>query len=430
MKYKVIKHDKLNEEIYIKELDSGLKVFIMPKKGFTKKYAVYTTNYGSNDNVFVPIEEDNSIRVPEGIAHFLEHKLFEEPEGNIFNEFSKLGSYVNAYTNFNQTAYLFSSTDKFYDNLRVLLRFVEHPYFTDENVEKEKGIIEQEIKMYDDAPNWKVFFNCLNGLYHEHPVKIDIAGTVESIRKIDKDTLYKCYNTFYNPNNMILFMVGNVDFSKAIDVIREVHGRNKVSQDVQIKRIYPVESKNIKQKLVEEHFDVSTPLFNIGFKDIDLGYDGDKLLKKNIETNIILDMVFGNSSEFYQDLYNEGLINNTFGSRYVGHKDYGHSILAGESKSPKEVMDKIMVHVKTLRQNGLNEEDFHRTRKKLIGYHLMDFNSLEYIANTFTSYYFNNISLFQYLTVLENINLTDVEERFLKHFTEDNWTLSIVSPSK
>ena len=184
---KIFKNEELNQKLYYKKSNKGLDVYFMPKKGFTKQYASFSTRYGSIDNKFVPLGEDEIIEVPEGIAHFLEHKLFEEPDINVFDKFSKLGSSANAFTSFTQTSYLFSSTEKFYENLRLLVKFVQNPYFTDENIQKEKGIIAQEIKMYEDDASWRVFFNALNALYHNHPVKIDIAGTVESIQEIDKD---------------------------------------------------------------------------------------------------------------------------------------------------------------------------------------------------------------------------------------------------
>ena len=200
-------------------MESGLKVFFIPKEGYTKQYAIFATDYGSIDNVFCTYRRKRPLEVPEGIAHFLEHKLFESPDNNLFDKFSKLGANVNAYTNFNQTAYLFSSTDNFYESLSLLIEFVQNPYITDENVEKEKGIIAQEINMYMDNPGWRVYFNCLKAMYNEHPVKIDIAGTIESIQKINKELLYKCYNTFYNPTNMVLFVIGDLSFDEILKVV-------------------------------------------------------------------------------------------------------------------------------------------------------------------------------------------------------------------
>ncbi|KNF09932.1 M16 family peptidase [Gottschalkia purinilytica] len=428
MQPKTIKNNKLKEEFCIKELNNGLKIFYIPKKDYVKQYAIFATKYGSNDNRFVPINESDFIEVPQGIAHFLEHKLFEEPNGNIFDEFSKLGSYVNAYTTFNQTAYLFSCTDKFYENLELLVKFVQNPYFTDENVEKEKGIIEQEIRMYQDTPGWRLYSNCLSGMYVKHPVKIDIAGTVESIRQINKELLYKCYNTFYHPSNMVLVIVGDIDINKALDII-EKNQNIKENTSKEIKRVYEEEPKEINEEIIEESSSISTPIFNIGFKDFDVGYDGKKLVHKEICINMILEMLFGYSSEFFQQLYEEGLINNSFGSQYVAYKDYGHSIIGGESENPKLVLDKIIKYIEEVKSKGLDKDSFNRIKKKFIGYNFEEFNSIESIGNNFASYYFKNFNFLEYANLTENITFPDIEERFVKHFN-NNYTLSIVSPKK
>ncbi|WP_425446976.1 EF-P 5-aminopentanol modification-associated protein YfmH [Dethiothermospora halolimnae] len=418
---------RLEEKIYLRELDNGLKIFFMPKEGYTKKHAIYATNYGSNDNKFIPLGESDSIEVPEGIAHFLEHKLFEQPEGNIFNEFSQLGSYVNAFTNYNQTAYLFSCTDKFYENLDLLIKFVQSPYFTDDSVEKEKGIIEQEIRMYDDSPRWRVFSNCLSGLYKEYPVRVDIAGTVESIKEITKEDLYKCYNTFYNPKNMILFIIGDIDFDKALNII-EKHQNPSIDNGI-IKRFYPKEPREINESLIETNLSVSTPLFNIGFKDLNIGFGGTRLIEKEMVTNILLDLMFGDSTEFYNTLYDKGLINKSFGAQYVGNKGYGHTIIGGESENPKRILNEILNHLKSIKESGLLKDDFNRVKNKMMGYYIMDFNSIESVASSFISKYYNGASILDYLSIIEDITLNDIMERLNEHLTADNYTLSIVKPS-
>src|SRR5699024_3874033 len=217
MHMKELYNKRIDEKIFYGKSKNDLDVYFMPKKGYTKKHAIFTTNYGSMDSEFVPIGQEKAISVPDGIAHFLEHKLFEEPEENIFDKFSKLGADVNAYTSFNRTAYLFYCTEHFYQNLELLIRFVQNPYFTDENVEKEKGIIAQEIKMYEDNSNWKAYFNLLKSMYFQHPIRNDIAGTIESISNISKELLYTAYNTFYHPKNMVLFIVGDLSFNDIME---------------------------------------------------------------------------------------------------------------------------------------------------------------------------------------------------------------------
>ena len=425
MKNKFYKNRIINEEVISAKLDSGLDVLLIPKKGYIKKYAIFSTKYGSNDNKFIPINENDVIQVPEGIAHFLEHKLFEEPEGNIFDEFSKLGTNVNAFTNFNQTSYLFSCTDNFCESLELLIKFVQNPYFTDENVEKEKGIIAQEIKMYEDNPGWRVFFNALKGMYFEHPVKIDIAGTIESIQNIDKETLYKCYNTFYNPKNMVLVTVGDISFDNVIEVVNKVERKGLESEE-KIIRLFPEEKKGVLEKYVEESLITSMPLLAIGFKEEDLGYDGESLVKRELVTNILIDMLFGESSEFYQKLYNEGLIDGSFGGNYSGYKDYGHSIISGQTNKPEVVADKIISHIKNRKTSGLSKEDFIRIKKKSVGLNLMGFNSIEYIGNNFVNYYFLDFSFLDYLDICEKISYEDILNRLQTHFIEGNYVLSVV----
>ncbi|OMK30336.1 hypothetical protein BER30_002926 [Clostridioides difficile] len=341
-----IVNDILKEEVYYEKLQNGLDVYFMPKRGFMKKYAILATNYGSNDLEFVPIGEDKKIRVNEGIAHFLEHKMFEQPDGgDAFDKFSKLGVNANAFTNFTMTAYLFSATENFYESLEHLIDYVQTPYFTDENVEKEKGIIAQEIKMYNDDPDWNVYFNCLKAMYVNYPARIDIAGTVDSIYKITKEELYKCYNTFYNPGNMALFVVGDLDVEKVIDVTKKSNNYKVDRLSKSIERFYPEEPEGVKEKEVIEKFPISMPMFNIGFKDSNVGLKGKELLRKEIVTDILVGMLFKKGSKLYEDLYMQGLINENFGAGFSSQVDYAFSIIAGDSKEPKKVKEIILDYI-------------------------------------------------------------------------------------
>ncbi len=427
MDIQIYEKDKINEKLYFKELDSGLKVYFFPKDGYTKKYAIFATNYGSVDNIFIPIGEKNSIEVPEGIAHFLEHKLFEEPNENIFDKFSDYGADVNAFTNFNQTAYLFNTTDNFHKNLETLIKFVQHPHFTDENVDKEKGIIAQEINMYRDNASWRVFFNALNAMYTEHPVKIDIAGTVDSIQEIDKELLYKSYNTFYNPSNMVLVISGDLSFDDIIKTVEKSERKDYVKAET-IDRNYGNETEEIKTKLVEEEMMISTPIFYMGFKDNFLGLTGKKQVKKDVVTNLILEMLFSSSSLFYNKLYDEGLIDSSFGAYYTGKQSYGHSLIVGQSKQPKIVYDRILNMSKKAVEEILVEEDFKRMKKSTIGDFLMGCNSVEFLANNFVDLYFDDFLLIDYLDLLESIEYKDILDRFKEHFKQENVVLSIINP--
>ncbi|EGT4824853.1 insulinase family protein [Clostridioides difficile] len=424
-----IVNDILKEEVYYEKLQNGLDVYFMPKRGFMKKYAILATNYGSNDLEFVPIGEDKKIRVNEGIAHFLEHKMFEQPDGgDAFDKFSKLGVNANAFTNFTMTAYLFSATENFYESLEHLIDYVQTPYFTDENVEKEKGIIAQEIKMYNDDPDWNVYFNCLKAMYVNYPARIDIAGTVDSIYKITKEELYKCYNTFYNPGNMALFVVGDLDVEKVIDVTKKSNNYKVDKLSKSIERFYPEEPESVKEKEVIEKFPISMPMFNIGFKDSNVGLKGKELLRKEIVTDILVGMLFKKGSKLYEDLYMQGLINENFGAGFSSQVDYAFSIIAGDSKEPKKVKEIILHYIEKSKKEGLSKEEFERTKKKKIGSFIKCFDSINFIGNSFISYVFKDINLLDYLDVIKDITFEEVEERLKEHFKEEYCVISIVEP--
>ena len=426
---KKIVNEILKEEIYYEKLENGLDVYFMPKKGFTKKYAVLATNYGSNELEFIPIGEDKKIRVNEGIAHFLEHKMFEQPDGkNDFDLFSKYGASANAFTNFTMTAYLFSCTENFYECLGHLIDYVQTPYFTDENVEKEKGIIEQEIKMYNDDPDWNVYFNCLKAMYVNYPVRVDIAGTVESIYKINKEELYKCYNTFYNPGNMTLFVVGDLDVNKVMDVVKEYNHYDIEKLDHKIEKFYPKEPDYVNEKEVIAKFPISIPMFNIAFKDNNVGISGRELMKKEVITEILIDMIFKRGTALYEDLYMQGLINENFGSGFSSQVDYGFTIIGGDSKNPKEVKRIILEYIEKYKKEGLDKTAFERTKKKKIGHFLKYFDSINFIANNFISYNFKKMNLLDYLEVIKDVKFEEIEERLKSHLKEEYCVISIVEP--
>ncbi|MGL6105855.1 EF-P 5-aminopentanol modification-associated protein YfmH [Romboutsia sp.] len=426
---KKIVNDVLKEEVYYEKLENGLDVYFMPKHGFTKKYAVLATNYGSNELEFVPIGEKEKIRVNEGIAHFLEHKMFEQPDGgNAFDKFSTLGASANAFTNFTTTAYLFTATENFYECLEHLIDYVQTPYFTDENVEKEKGIIEQEIKMYNDDADWNVYFNCLKALYVNYPVRVDIAGTVESIYKITKEELYKCYNTFYNPGNMALFVVGDLEKDKVMEIVKKVNHYDVEKLNQEIQKFYPEEPNHVNKKEIVAKFPISMSMFNIAFKDNNVGIKGKELLKKEIVTEILVDMIFKRGSKLYEDLYMKGLINENFGGGFSSQVDYGFTIIGGESKDPRAVKGAILEYVEKYKSEGLCKDEFERTKKKKIGNFLKYFDSVNFIANNFISYNFKDINLLDYLEVVKNVKFEDVEERLHVHLREEYCVISIVEP--
>ena len=424
----IIRDKQTGESVYYKKHESGLNIYIMPRKGYSSSYAIFGTKYGSVDSEFIVPGEIEVTKVPDGIAHYLEHKMFDQPDGsNVFDKFSAYGGEANAFTSFNMTAYLFSCTENFEKNLETLMDYVQSPYFTKESVEKEQGIIGQEIRMYDDNAPWRVFFNFLGLLYQNNPVKLDIAGTCESISKIDHELLYKCYNTFYNLSNMTLFVTGDFEAEKALEIVEKNIKNNKPFNE-EIKRIYPDEPKAVAGKYKEQAISVATPMFMMGWKDNDVGYSGKKLLKKSIEMEIITEMIFGKSSELYNELYDSGLINQNFGFEYSPQIDYAYTAIEGESKDPKLVHKKITEYVEKLRKDGLSRDDFDRIKKVIWGDYIRSFNDIEGYAHSFLTMSFLDICYFDYFEEYENITFEDVEKRFMEQFDNEYCVLSVINP--
>ena len=425
-----IKNDRLGEKYTVATHESGLKIYVCEKPVFKSTYAIFGTKYGSVDSCFTVPGEDQITKVPDGIAHYLEHKMFDQPNGeNVFDSFSVFGADANAFTSFNMTAYLFSATRNFNDNLKVLLDYVQKPYFTEESVEKERGIIGQEIKMYDDSSDWRVFFNMLGCMYQNNPVKLDIAGTVESIAKIDTDLLYKCYNTFYNLSNMTLFVTGDFDCDEVLKVIEENILSDKPFTS-EIKRHYPEEPKEIAEKFKSIKLSVATPKFMMGFKDNDCGFGGEKLLKKTIITDILRKMLFTKTSPLYEKLYNEGLITPGFSSDYTGEINYGFTAIEGESKNPQKVYDIIIDYIEEMKKNGLSKDSFERAKKAIWGKYICSYNDIEDFSHSFLSNIMRDINYLNYYDVYKTITFEDVQKRFFEHFNKEYSVLSVVDTVK
>jgi len=416
---------QVNETVCHEVLRNGLNVYLVPKQGFSKTYAVFTTRYGSIDSHF-RTNSGETIRVPDGIAHFLEHKMFEKKDRDVMHEFSKYGASCNAFTSFNRTAYLFSCTDNLDKNLNLLLDYVQEPYFTDASVEKEKGIIGQEITMYDDNPDWKVYMNLLQALYQEYPIRIEIAGTVESISHITKEYLYQCYETFYHPANMLLLVVGSFDPADVMNLIRRNQEGKAFPPAPKIERFFPEEPPAPAQKRVEAHLAVGLPKVLIGFKERENGLKGKDLLKRDLTTKLLLDIVLGNSSALYEKLYESGLITETFDYDYSCETDYGYSIFGGDTPDPDALVEAVTRELEAVRNAGIDPEAFERAKRKKIGQFLRALNSVEFIANQFTQYKFNGNDLFDVVPVLELIAREEVEQRMKEHFQLEQMAVSIV----
>ena len=419
----VIENLKVKEKLYIEKLENGLTVMIIPKPGIQKKYVIWGTNYGSNDNKFIVPGEEKVTEVPNGVAHFLEHKLFEQENGtNSLDTLTALGVNANAYTTNDHTAYLFECTDNFYEALDELMDYVQHPYFTDENVEKEKGIIGQEIMMYDDYPDWQVYLNAMKAMYHENSIKIDITGTIETISHINKDILYKCYKTFYNPSNMAMVVAG--DF-KPEEILQEIQNRLVENENQgEIKRIYTEEDESIVQEKIEKNFEVSRPLFTIGIKDNPK--DQEEIVKKHIAIEILMNLILGRSSDLYKKLYDEGIISGQPSLDYEFGKTYAHVLITGQSTDPEKVYQEFKIKVRQLKEQGVNEKDFERIKKLIYGGYVKEYNDIQDISRMFLADYFKGINSFDYLEEIEGINIKYLSQILTDIFKEEKMILSVV----
>ncbi len=411
---------QLNEQYTLTTLDNGLKVYVFEKENFNTAYALFGTQYGSIDTEF-SLNGGETVKVPEGIAHFLEHKLFESEDGDAFTKYAKTGAYANAYTSFDRTCYLFNCSNMFEENLDILLDFVQNPYFTQQTVDKEQGIIGQEIRMYDDSPVWCVFFNLLDALYFNHPVKIDIAGTVESIAKIDAPLLYKCYNTFYNPANMFICIAGNVDGEK---VIQKINGSIKKHDKADIKRVTPPEPQDVRLRYIEKKLDVAMPLFNYGYK---LPADKAPTQRDSICTDVLLNCLFGDITPFYEEMTEKCLINDEFDTEFFFGRGYSAVILSGESADPKKVCEAAKKRIADVMRDGVDEKIFEAVRRDLYGGAVKRYNSVEDIAASLTDSAISGYNVFDEIEILKSINKTDVE-KYLKIFDENKSALSVILP--
>ncbi len=418
-----IYNSKVKETLYIEKLKNGLTLMIIPKKGIQKKYIIWGTHYGSNDNKFIVPGENEPIEVPKGVAHFLEHKMFEQENGkNSLDVLTSIGVSANAYTTNDHTAYLYECTENFYEALDEFMDYVQHPYFTDENVEKEKGIIGQEIRMYDDYPEWKVYLNALDAMYHKNPVKLDITGTVETISKIDKDILYKCYNTFYNPSNMCLVVSG--DFVPE-DIVEEIKKRLiEKTQNGEIKRIYEEEPQEIVKEKIEQKMNVSKPLFTIGIKC--LAPAPNEKVKINIAMEIILNMLIGESSELYKQMYQDGNIFTMPSISYEFGENYAHILISENANNPEELFEKLKERIEEMKNNGLNTKDFERTKKMIYGEYIKEYNDVTSIAKMFLSDFMKGINSFDYLEEIEIMDINFVNQVLKDNFNLDKMVLSVV----
>ena len=418
----VIENLIVKEKVYIEKMKNGLTVMIIPKENTNKKYAIIGTHFGSIDNEFVVPGEEKVSKIPDGVAHFLEHKMFEQENGtNSLDVLSNIGVDANAYTTNDYTAYLIDATNNFDEAFKELMNYVQHPYFTDENVKKEQGIIAQEINMYEDDPVNRVYMEALKCMYNVNPVRIDIAGSAESINEINKETLYSCYNTFYNPSNMCLVLCGNFEPKEMLIKVEENIEEKK--EQGEIKRIYPEEPEKINLKESDKTMNVSQPIFVIGIKD---NIKTPITSKKILTIEIILQILLGKSSRLYKKLYENKELILVPDLEYEFSQGFAHVMISGQAKNPKKIYEEVKKEIIEITKEGIKEEDFERIKKKIYGGYIMEYNDVDIIARSLLADYFKGIKPFEFIEEFKSLNLDYANNIMKEIFKEENMIISIV----
>ena len=423
---KLKENTTVGEKYYYIKHKSGLDIYVVPKK-FTSNYAIFSTKYGSADNCFKLEGDKDFISVPPGIAHYLEHKMFESEDGtDTFARFAKNGAHVNAFTSNEMTAYLFDGMDEFDENLESLLDFVSKPYFTPENVEKERGIIGQEIRMCEDNPMRAIHYNLLDALYETNPVKINTAGTVESIAEITPELLYSCYRTFYNLSNMMLVAVGDITPEQVIKVADKVL---PVQEEKKIIRFYGTEKRTVNKSRVTAQFDIAAPMIYLGIKTPEIPTDPMKRLKRKMEVSTLFDLMFGSTSEFALDVYQSGLVRG-FDAVYTLDHMYGMGVLRGESPEPEKVWEKFISYTEEKKKTGFSREDFDRIKRVQYAGSIKMCDFVHNIAFAFTMLKHDDSDIFDCIEAEKEVKFEDMLPLANEIFREEYYAMSVVEPKK
>lgn len=421
-----VKSQRFSEQYNVIHHSSGLDIMVWEKPGFSTTEAIFATKYGSINTRFRLDKNEEFTEVPEGIAHYLEHKLFENEDTDVFDLYAATGASANAYTSFDETAYTFSTSDNWDKALEILLDFVQKPYFTQENVDKEQGIIAQEIKMVQDSPERKCFFELLQALYVDHPVKIDIAGTVESISHITPELLYECYNCFYNLHNMVLAIAGNVSTEKVIEICDKML---RPAPETQLETAFPKEPETVNKKRVVHTFEVGLPIFHIGFKAKPCS--GIEYEKNSIAGYVVMQLLVGAASSLHKELFEEGLINSQFGFEvFSASGSFFNCVISGESRDPDEVFARICAEIQRVKTEGFDEENFEIIKKSRYGGIVRALNNVEACADSMVESYLNGTSVFDEAEELAKLTIDDCMKALDELFNINSAAISIVSAQK
>ena len=420
-----LNYPRIGETVLQHTMPNGLRICIVPKPGYCKKYAFFATRYGGMDMKFN--WGGTWYDTPAGIAHYLEHKMFDTEDGNALLELSQNGAEPNAFTGNAMTAYYFDCTEHFEENLRLLLSFVSVPYFTDESVEKERGIIAQEIRMVEDTPDWQVYARLLECLYRTSPARVPIAGTVESIAEITAETLYACHKAFYDPKNMMLCVVGDI---RAEDVIAIAGELTPESHGDILERDYGSDEElSAAKKESRSVMEVNMPQFQVGWK-CRSGSEGDALLRESLIGEMACDILLGDSSPLYHRLYDQGLINGSFGGGFDQLPGIAYLYAGGESSQPEAVSAAIMDEAERLSREGVDEDFYRQIRRSSLGASLRELNSFENIAVSLADGYFRNFDAFRFPEAYDSITRADIEQFLRENVVEVRRAISIIEPKK
>ena len=418
-------YPRMGETVFSDRLDNGLTVYVDVKPDFQKSYAFFATDYGGMDMKFQLDGQWHD--TPAGVAHFLEHKTFDTKDGNALQDLAANGASPNAFTNSAITGYYFESTEKFYENLNILLSFVSQPYYTQESVDKEQGIIGQEIRMIEDDPEYQVYYAMLEGLYAHHPIRTSVAGTIESISRITAGTLNLCHSAFYNPGNMVLCVAGNVDPEKVLDMAREIlpkEGKGSIPRDYG-----PAEPAGAARSRTELRMEVSTPIFQLGWK-MEPAPRGEEQLRQKLVAELACEALLGNSSPLYVRLYREGLINSSFSYGFDGYPSCAYAMAGGESVDPDAVAAAIAAEAERIGREGVDPALFARLKKGLYGTKVRGLNSFENICVGMAQAYFAGYDMLRFPEVFEGISQADVETCIRTCFTPERAALAVVQPGE
>ena len=421
---KRLEYPRLGEQLICFTMENGLTVKIVPRPGFSRKMAYFTADFGSVHTDFSL--EGRQIHAPAGIAHFLEHKMFELPGRDVSEEFAALGANVNAFTSYDMTAYFFSCTRNFEESLRLLLEFVSTPYFPEESVQRELGIIDQEIGMSTDSPDSRVFEELMKAMYPSHPIRVPILGSSESLRQITPELLCDCHRAFYSPANMVLCIVGDVDADRVKTIAQEVLGREKKERGVKLRPWQ--EEMTCKERLTRLSMDVASPMFQLGYK-CEPVETGERGIRQEIIGDLAAEALFGESSPLYLELYGKGLIDSSFGGGFEAVDGCALLTCGGDSESPEAVRDAITARAGIVVREGIRSEDLLRMKRSAIGRRVRDLDSFDSTCFRVSACHLTGFDYFRFPEVYETVTAEDVREFLARTVTEDRCALAVVEPT-